>query len=330
MVEYLGHKARMLSKFCDLRSGELVLDIGSNDATLLKAYQVTGIERLGIDPTAEKFRQYYPADVTVVPSFFSKRAFDGAAGTRRAKLITSIAMFYDLEDPISFARDVAACLADDGIWHLDQSYLPSMLRTTSYDTVCHEHLEYYSLRTLLRVFDAAELKLLDVSMNDVNGGSFALTVAKSAAPYLPNTGTIEWILQRESKLGLDTLAPYEAFAERVLRHRSDLQQLIQALLREGKKIAGYGASTKGNVLLQFCGLTAREISCIADVNPDKHGAYTPGTGIPIVSEADARRERPDYYLVLPWHFRAGILQREHEFFAQGGHMIFPLPEIEIV
>jgi hypothetical protein len=320
----------MLSKFCDLRKGDLVVDIGSNDGTLLKAYEVAGIDRIGIDPTAEKFRQYYPSDIAVVPTFFSKREFENAAGARKAKVITSIAMFYDLEDPIAFARDVAGCLADDGVWHLDQSYMPSMLRMSSYDTVCHEHLEYYSLSTVLRILEAAELRLLDVVMNGINGGSFSLTVAKRSSRFVPNSAVIDWLLQQEAKLGLDTLTPYREFEARVFRHRSDLQSLIRALNRDGKKIFGYGASTKGNVLLQFCGLTSREIPCIADVNADKHGAYTPGTGIPIVSEADARREQPDYFLVLPWHFKAGILQREQDFFAQGGRMIFALPEIEIV
>lgn len=330
MVEYLAQKARMLSKFCDVRGGDLVVDIGSNDGTLLKSYDVPGIDRIGIDPTADKFREYYPSDIALVPTFFSRQAFESVAGTRRAKVITSIAMFYDLEDPIAFARDIESCLADDGIWHLDQSYMPSMLRMTSYDTVCHEHLEYYSLSTLLRILEASELKLLDVVMNSVNGGSFALTVAKRSSRYSPNSAVINWLLQQEAKLGLDTLAPYREFEARVFRHRSDLQNLIRALNRDGKTIFGYGASTKGNVLLQFCGLTSREIPCIADVNADKHGAYTPGTGIPIVPEAEARRERPDYFLVLPWHFKAGILEREQDYLAQGGRMIFALPEIEIV
>jgi hypothetical protein len=330
MVEYLAQKARWLSKFCPLAEGDVVVDIGSNDGTLLKSYQVAGIQRIGIDPTAEKFREHYPSDIAVVPQFFSKRAFDSVARGGSAKLITSIAMFYDLEDPVAFARDIAACLADDGVWHLDQSYMPAMLRTNSYDTVCHEHVEYYSLATILRILEAAELELLDIAMNAANGGSFALSAAKRSSGHKPNLAVIDWVLQQEAKLGLGTLEPYREFEARVFRQRSDLQSLIHALCRAGKKIAGYGASTKGNVLLQFCGLTSREIICIADVNPDKHGAYTPGTGIPIVSEADARRERPDYYLVLPWHFKPGILQREQEYFANGGRMIFPLPEIEIV
>lgn len=330
MIDHLSQKTRFLSSFSGLGRGDLVLDIGSNDGTLLRSYAVEGIERIGIDPTAEKFREYYPDDVTVVPTFFSESAFQQASEGRKAKVITSIAMFYDLEDPVAFAQEVAGALADDGVWHMEQSYMPSMLRMNSYDTVCHEHIEYYSLGALLRIVDQAELEVLDVVMNGVNGGSFAVTIAKRSSRFTPNRAVIDWLLSQEAKLGLDTPRPYRDFEERVFRHRSDLQALIRALNQDGKKVFGYGASTKGNVLLQFCGLTARDIPCIADVNPSKHGCYTPGTGIPIVSEEEARARKPDYFLVLPWHFKTGILEREKEFLAGGGRMIFPFPEIEIV
>lgn len=330
MVRHLTQKTAALARVSGLRPGDLVLDIGSNDGTLLKAYSVPGLHRVGIDPTATKYMAYYPDDIRVCPTFFSQDSFERVADGRKAKIVTSIAMFYDIDDPVSFARQVHSVLADDGIWHLEQSYMPSMLRMNSYDTVCHEHLEYYSLGVLRRIIEAAGMRIVDVVMNGVNGGSFAVTAAKAQSPIRPNSAVINWLLEQEARMGLSTPRPYRDFEERVFRHRSDLQSLIRVLKGAGKKVFGYGASTKGNVLLQFCGLTPEEIPCIADVNPEKFGCFTPGTGIPIVSEEQARAERPDYLLVLPWHFKSGILERERTFLEGGGRMIFPFPEIEIV
>ena len=188
--------------------------------------------------------------------------------------------------------------------------MPSMLRMNSYDTICHEHLEYYSLRPVKRLLEECGLRLLDVQMNAVNGGSFAVTAVPARSPRAGNEPVIEWLLGQEERMGLHTPRPFRQFEERVYEHRANLQRLVRALNDDGKRILGYGASTKGNVLLQFCGFTEREIPAIAEVNPDKFGCYTPGTGIPIVSEEEARAMRPDYFLVLPWHFKEGILARE--------------------
>ncbi|MFN8719995.1 MAG: class I SAM-dependent methyltransferase [Rhodospirillales bacterium] len=329
MVDHLTQKIQELERWADLKPGDAVLDIGSNDGTSLKAYQTTGLQRTGIDPTGEKFRRFYPDGVTLVPDFFSAEAYRRAGG-RPAKIVTSIAMFYDLEDPIDFARQVEGVLADGGLWHFEQSYMPSMLRLVSYDTVCHEHLEYYSLGVVRRILDAAGLRVVDVKMNAVNGGSFAVTAARKGDPRRGADAVVSWLLEQEERMGLNTPRPYRDFEERVFRHRADLRRLLEALKADGKKVLGYGASTKGNVVLQFCGIGPDLIPCIAEVNEDKFGAFTPGTGIPIVSEADARAMNPDYLLVLPWHFRDGIVRREAEFLARGGRLIFPFPEIEIV
>jgi hypothetical protein len=330
MVDHLTHKVRTLERLVALRSGDTVLDIGSNDATLLKAYQVANLRRVGIDPTARKFSSYYTPDIVVRPEFFSAAAYRSAS-ERPAKIVTSIAMFYDLDDPIAFAREVASILASDGVWHFEQSYMPSMLRMNSYDTICHEHLEYYSLAVVERILDAADMRIVDVAMNNVNGGSFAVTAThRSNSAVKANTPVIGWLLEQEDGMGLNTPRPFREFEERVYRHRDDLVRLLRNLVADGKKILGYGASTKGNVLLQFCGLSAAEIPAIAEVNTEKFGRVTPGTHIPIVSEAEAKAMRPDYFLVLPWHFKDGILRREKEFLASGGKFIFPFPEIEIV
>lgn len=330
MVNHLSDKVRRLERMVSLNPGDIVLDIGSNDATTLKAYSVKGILRIGIDPTGKKFKQFYTDDIKLVPDFFSSAAYQSVE-KRPARIVTSIAMFYDLDAPVEFARQIESILADDGIWHFEQSYMPSMLRMNSYDTICHEHLEYYSLSVVKKIIEMAGLKIIDVMMNAVNGGSFEVTAAKASNRNIKiNHPVINWLLEQEERMGLNTPKPYRDFEERVFRHREDLIRLIRALNADGKKILGYGASTKGNVVLQFCGFTEKDIPAIADVNPDKFDCFTPGTHIPIISEEKARAMKPDYFLVLPWHFKAGILQREKEFLSGGGKIIFPFPEIEIV
>jgi hypothetical protein len=329
MVQHLTQKIRELERYAEVKPDDTVLDIGSNDATSLKAYSVASLHRIGMDPTGLKFRQYYPDGITLIPDFFSAKAYF-AAGGRPAKVATSVAMFYDLEDPIAFARQVEEVLAPGGIWHFEQSYMPSMLRMTSYDTVCHEHLEYYSLGAVRRILSAAGLRAVDVKMNAVNGGSFAVTAVRANDMRRGADAVVAWLLEQEDRMNLSTPRPYRDFEERVYRHREDLTRLLKTLAADGKKVFGYGASTKGNVVLQFCGITPAEVPVIAEVNPDKFGAYTPGTNIPIVSETEARAMKPDYFLVLPWHFKEGIIRREAEFLANGGRMIFPFPEIEIV
>lgn len=329
MVRHLQAKIGMLERMARLSASDMVVDIGSNDATSLKAYNGS-YQKVGIDPTGAKFEKYYTDDICLIPDFFSARLLREKFPDRKAKVVTSIAMFYDLEEPGRFVHDVHDILDDEGVWHFEQSYMPAMLKTNSYDTLCHEHLEFYSLRVVQDLLERHGLRVIDVQVNAVNGGSFAVTACKKDASFRGNRPVIDWMLREEEKMGLQTSAPYLAFAERTFSHRDSLLNLIDALIADGKKIVGYGASTKGNVLLQFCGLTARQITCIAEVNPDKYGSYTPGTNIPIVSEAEARAMAPDYFLVLPWHFKENILEREKEFRANGGKFIFPLPEIEIV
>lgn len=330
MVEHLTSKVLYLQRLVALQHGDIVLDIGSNDGTTLKAYTVSGINRIGIDPTGSKFQQYYTSDIKLIPDFFSAKAYRSIF-SKSAKIITSIAMLYDLDSPVDFARQISEVLATDGIWHFEQSYMPSMLRMNSYDTICHEHLEYYSLGVIQKILEQADLQIVDVVTNAVNGGSFAVTAThRSCKTIKPNRPIIDWLLQQEDRMGLATPAPYREFEDRVFRHRDDLTRLIRALNDDGKKVLGYGASTKGNVTLQFCGLTAKDIPAIADVNPDKFGCVTPGSHIPIVSESDAKAMNPDYFLVLPWHFKDGILRREKEYLSRGGKFIFPFPEVEIV
>jgi NDP-4-keto-2,6-dideoxyhexose 3-C-methyltransferase len=331
MVEHLHGKVRDILGSVLLASGDLILDIGSNDSTLLQAYpRDAGLLLAGIDPTGVKFRQYYPPHIQLVPDFFSAQAVRNSFGAKKAKVITSIAMFYDLESPLDFVKQVADTLAEDGVWVFEQSYMPTMLEINAYDTICHEHLEYYALSQVKWLMDRAGLRILDVELNAVNGGSFSVMAARQESPHAGHPERVSAVLEKEHQLGLETLKPFQEFRGRVFAHAEQLGNLVKEIRARGETILGYGASTKGNVILQFCGLTEQEIPYIAEVNEDKFGCYTPGTGIPIISEKEARAMHPDCFLVLPWHFRDGLVAREKAYLQGGGRLLFPLPRIEFV
>jgi len=330
MVNHLRKMVQKILERITLLPGDLVIDIGSNDSTLLQAYPDRGIHLLGIDPTGEKFRPFYPDDIQLIPDFFSSTIVKAAFGSMKAKIVTSIAMLYDLENPLGFMQEIYDILNDNGIWVFEQSYLPTMLEMNAYDTICHEHIEYYQLQQIKWLTDRAGFKILDVELNQVNGGSFSVTVAKSNSTHRENSERVQKLLSNEKRLSLDTLEPYMKFCRRVYKHRDELRQLVNRIKVEGKLLIGYGASTKGNVILQFCQLTARDICCIAEVNTDKFGRYTPGTLIPIISEAEARTLKPDYKMILPWHFKGTFLPKERDYLESGGKLVFPLPSIEIV
>jgi len=325
MVRHLNGKVNRICKTAPLRRGDLVIDIGSNDGTTLAAYPAERYDLLGVDPTGAKFRDFYPPHAQVITEFFTREVVRARMGARRARVVTSFSMFYDLEQPTEFMRDVLDVLEDDGVWILEQSYLPTMLETNGYDTVCHEHLEYYSLAQIKWMTDLGDAKIVDVEFNDVNGGSFSVTIARTRAPQ-PETPELPALLARERAAGLSGLAPYRAFAERAARSRRDLRGFFDRTRREGTTVGALGASTKGNVLLQYCDATEADILCIGEVNPDKFGAFTPGTLIPIVPEAELLARKPDYLLVLPWHFRAFF---EASPLFKGQRLVFPLPQLAI-
>jgi NDP-4-keto-2,6-dideoxyhexose 3-C-methyltransferase len=329
MRRHLEGIVNRIQHIVDIHKGDVVLDIGSNDATLLKCYPPE-IERIGIDAAGEQFSHYYPVDIHLVSDFFTASRFFSAASHDTAKVITSIAMFYDLESPMDFVGDIKQILHPDGIWVLEQSYMPTMLKMNSFDTVCHEHLEYYSLKQIAWILKKNGLRIIDVEFNDVNGGSFRVYACHDTAPFQSNHATIGEALSAEQELNLDSEQPYREFKERVFRSRDELLTLLTSEKSQGKSLYIYGASTKGNVLLQFCGIDHTLITAAADRNPEKWGRRTPHTNIPIISEEEARKANPDYFLVLPWHFRHEFIRREADFLASGGKFIFPLPEVDIV
>lgn len=327
MTAHLARKATFLTTLSKPMPGDLIVDIGSNDGTLLRSYDAR-YNLVGIDPVARKFLAFYPRSSRVLPEFFSRELWQSQLSGRKAKIITSVAMFYDIERPMEFVNTIRDCLSSDGIWHFEQSYLPLMLQRCAYDTICHEHIEYYCLRQIQWMLEQSDLRIIDLQINDVNGGSLAVTAARIEAPYPKAKQEVQRVLQAEEREGLEGVEPLDRFRENVFAHRDRLLEQIRRVQQRGEKLLGYGASTKGNVILQFCGLTTREIPFIAEVNPEKFGRFTPGSGIPIVSEPELHAMKPDVLLVLPWHFRQNLIEREENFLQQGGRLLFPLPNIE--
>lgn len=326
MVAHLNNKVKRILGLVELRTGDLVIDIGSNDSTTLQAYPSSGLVLVGVDPTGIKFHNYYPPHIQLIPDFFSAALVQARFPGQKAKIVTSFSMFYDLEDPMGFMRWVYDVLADDGIWVFEQSYMPTMLDTNSYDTVCHEHLEFYALRQIKWMVDRVGFKIVDVEFNDVNGGSFSVTVAKSQGD-MTVAPSVQKILDDERTKGLDTLVPFKEFAARVIQTKRDLLSFIATARAEGKIVAVLGASTKGNVLLQYCGLTPNEVAFVGEVNAEKFGCYTPGSWIPIIQEQELLGKKPDYLIVLPWHFRMFFTANKK---FSGMNLVFPLPEVEVV
>ncbi|MFH1415442.1 MAG: class I SAM-dependent methyltransferase [Elusimicrobiota bacterium] len=330
MKRHLEEKVGRIIKTADPDPGDCILDIGSNDGTLLKAYPQKGLMLIGVDPGGRTFRKYYPDNIHLIDDYFSSEIMKKILGKRKVKAVTSIAVIYDLEAPAEFAKQVHDILSDDGIWVFEQSYLPSMLQQNAYDTICHEHLAYYRLSQIKWMLDRTGFKIIDIELNAINGGSFSVTAAKTHSVFNEKSAYMAELIAMEQKDGLQTLAPYEKFSNRIYAHREQLCKIIHDIRAGGELIIGYGASTKGNVLLQFCGFNSNDISYIAEVNEDKFGCYTPGTKIPIISEEKAHVLNPGYFLVFPWHFRDNFLKKEEKYLSQGGKLLFPLPKISIV
>jgi SAM-dependent methyltransferase len=307
-----------------------VLDIGCNDGTLLREIP-DKFERWGIDPS--DIAAAIAPPIQVINTVFPSDNATVRLRELRFDLITSVAMFYDLEDPVGFAQSVNGLLDAEGIWVLEMSYMPLMLEMNSFDTVCHEHLEYYSLSVLNSIMARAGLRIFRVSLNWINGGSIRCYVCKADCFRYDTNEARERIRRlqvKEFEMQLDTNVPYLAFQLRIEALRAEMNDLLSRIHAERGQIHVYGASTKGNVLLQWYGIDSYKIPYAADRNPDKVGALTLGTGVRIISEEQSRAMRPDYYLVLPWHFKKEFLTRERETIMGGTKMIFPLPEITVV
>lgn len=320
MVNHLKGKAEKILDTMSLTCGDIVIDIAGNDGTFLGFFP-EHLQLTSIDPTSSKFSEYYKPNVNYIPDFFSAKNFVQRFGKQKAKVVTSFSMFYDLEDPCGFAEEVRAVLDENGIWVLEQSYLPEMMATNSFDTVCHEHLSYYSMKQLKFIMDATGFKIIDFEFNDINGGSISVVVAPYTSGREECTTKLTAILAREEE-GED----WDSFIDNIQKNKIQFYVALNNLREQGHKIAGLGASTKGNVTLQTWQVGPQDIEVIGDVNPDKDGSFCPGTWIPIRNEEDVINEY-DVFVVLPWHFKKFFVANPK---FKGKTLVFPLPTLEIV
>jgi len=307
------------------------LDIGSNDATLLKQVQVKckqkdqQVTQLGIDPSGEGFKQYY-SEVELIVEPFQKEV--ALKLDKKFQVISSIAMFYDLPDPIDFVHGIKSVLDSNGVWISEQSYFGRMIEQNAFDTICQEHLEYYSIQDIVNLCEASELELFDVKFNDINGGSFRF-YAQHKGGGRSKSSALNLALGKEA--AKDKRISLAGMFEQTEQLKDQVLQFLHKCKSDGLEVHGYGASTKGNTLLQYFGITSDLIPFIAERNEDKFGKYTPGTKIPIISEQDSKVKKPYAYFVLPWHFKSAILLREASFReSTGTKFCFPLPTFEII
>jgi len=326
MVNHLQEKYKKITDFLTLKEKDLVIDIAGNDGTFLGFFP-SYLRLISVDPTSKKFSKYYKEHVGYIADFFSEKTYKQFLGDEKAKLVTSFSMFYDLEDPCQFAREVNSVLdPQDGVWVLEQSYMPEMLRVNSFDTICHEHLSYYGMRQLKYIMDKSNFKIIDFEFNDVNGGSISLVVANKNSKYEEATQRVNDIIQEELDLKLDTTKPWQEFSERIEDCKNKFWEIVTDYQKQGLKVAALGASTKGNVTLQTWKITPKDIEVVGDVNPDKDGSYTPGTWIPIKSE-NAVIDDYDVFVILPWHFRSFFVSSSK---FKGKKLLFPLPTPQVV
>lgn len=329
-----------ITSLIKLKENDLWIDIASNDGTLLSNVP-SNLIKVGIDPADDSFKKEAEKHCDlVIQDFFSADAFKKSKfGSQKAKVITSIAMFYDLENPSEFIRDVYDILDDDGIWVMQLSYTPLMIKQMAFDNICHEHVYYYSVFNLKNILEKEGFSIADVQLNDVNGGSFRVYITKTIAdkshfasqPYRDVCNfRVQSILNYESTLNLDKKETWDNFFNEILLLKEQLVSFIKEEKSKGKIIWGYGASTKGNTLLQYFGLDHTLIDGIAERSVFKWGLKTVGTNIPIFSEDEMRKANPDYLLILPWHFVTEFKQREIEYLKNGGKFIVPCPKFEII
>jgi NDP-4-keto-2,6-dideoxyhexose 3-C-methyltransferase len=330
MVSHLHSIAKEIESKVSLQNGDTVIDIGSNDSTLLQGYSKrVALELIGVDPTGVKLKQYYPPHIKLISDFFPSENLKNNLKGKKAKVITSISMIYDLEEPQAFVNQISECLDTDGVWVFEQSYLPLMLEAKSYDTICHEHLEYYCLSQIDWMLGKAGLKILDVVLNSINGGSFRVMASHKKSALKFTDEKVKRMIQMESDNGFNETVIWAKFQREIEKSKEELISFLERVKSEKKNVIGVGASTKGNVLLQYCGIGPELLPVIAEVNSDKFGSFTPQTLIPIVSEENAEAYKPDYKIILPWHFRNFFISKEKEFLATGGSLVFPLPKFEI-
>ena len=322
-------------KLLELKSGDLIVDIGSNDGTLLEFYDKgKGIELVGFEPSGNVAREAMAKGFNVINNFFNAEEFEKGFPGRKAKVITAISMFYDLENPNRFLEDIKQCLDKSGLFVIQQNYLLTMLEQNAFDNILHEHREYHSLISLNGLLNQHGLEIFDIEQNDINGGSIRTYIKfrenGSLLGFPGSEERIRSLLEKEKQIGLDTLKPYLEFASRIDGIKQKLLGFLKQEKAKGKRIWIYGASTRGNVALQYFSLDSNLIDGIADMNSDKWGKKTIGTLIPIYNPEEMRKAIPDYLLVNTWHFLDEIIKQEKDYFEAGGKFIVALPEFKVI
>ena len=313
----------------NLKKNDFVLDIASNDGTLLNFYK-NNVIKVGIDPILDKYKIFYNNVDHKVNDFFSYEALKKKHINNKFKIITALSVFYDLKTPNKFVKDIKKILEINGVFVLEHADLLSILKNNLFDTICHEHLEYYSSKVIIEIMKKNNLRVFDLKKNNINGGSIRYYISHNDSKFKSNKKIINQILMEEKKYKLQLPKTFKNFEKNLINIKKKLKNLISKIKKQNKKIHGYGASTKGNVLLQYFNITKKDIDYIADRNPKKYNKYAPGTKIKIISEKKSRKIKPDYYLVLPWHFKKEIIKREKLTIKRGTKLIFPLPKMNIV
>ena len=332
MINHMRKKIKRIKKFNLIKNNSFILDIGSSDATFLNLFKnyKKNLDLFAIDPSAEKFKKsFQDKKINLIVDYFTKeRIYNYLNSEEKVKkkfsLITSFAMFYDINDPNSFCKDINKLLEKDGLWIVEFSYFPLLLKNLTYDQINHEHVTYYTLTTFQKIIDKHGLKVIDISFNEINGGSAEVIVSKKGSRYKVNKLKISKVLEEEKLINESS---YKKFNDRI----DNVKKVVQFFLKKNtKKIVGYGASTKGNIILNHCKINSRDIKYICDGNSQKLGQYTPGSNIEIISKEKMRKMKIDYLFVLIWSFRSEVIKQEKKFIRSGGKLIFPLPVFHIV
>lgn len=327
MKKELGQIVKKSCAFLKNKKGITTVDVGANDGTLLSNYSKS-VFRIGVEPIRKFAIECKKNSDLVINDFFSLKSFKKKAKDKKADLITAISCFYDIPDPNQFISDISHILKKDGIFIIQQNYLLSMLQQNAFDNIVHEHLEYYSLTSLENLLEKHNLEVFKVELSDINGGSFRTYIAFKGER---RTGLcVKRMREQEKKAKLNQTKTYLDFAKRVENNKEKLRKFIINKTKQGKKVYIYGASTRGNTLLQYFNLDNKMLNYAVERNPEKWGKKILSLNIPIISEEQARIKNPDYMLVLPWFFKKEFLQREKDYLKKGGHFIFPLPKFEVV
>ena len=306
-----------------LKTTSFVIDIGSNDGTLLDYYSFPNkIQRIGFEPSSNVAKESEEKGFTIINDFFNANAYNKLTN-KKADVITAISMFYDLDDPNQFLQDIKTCLKEDGIFVIQQNYLLSMLEQNAFCNICHEHRCYYSLQSLKYLLEQNGLEIFDVKFNDINGGSIRTYIKHKEYKFYEITNNVSIALQKDIEAGLDTLEPYNKFAERIKNIKEKCINFLKEQKRLDKKVYGCGASTRGNTILQYFEITPELMIAIGDANKEKWGKKTSGSGIPIVSPEEIKDA--DYQFVLIWHLFEAIKEKE-----QNTNFIVPMPEPRVI